>query len=55
MVDMRMREQNVTNRQPAALGERQQAFHLVAGVDEHRFVRFVASDDEAVLENGPTA
>jgi CheY-like chemotaxis protein len=53
VVDVRVREKNVTNRQRAALGERQKLVHFVAGIDENRLARFLAAKDEPVLEKWP--
>ena len=50
VIDVRVGQQDVANRQPAALGKRQQRRHLVARIDEDRLARLLAADDEAVLE-----
>ena len=52
MIDVRVRQQDVPDRQPAALGEGEQRRHLVARIDEDRFPGLLAADDEAVLEEG---
>src|SRR5262245_23914335 len=52
MVDVRVRQQDVADGDLLRLGERQQALHLVAGIDEHRVARALAGHDEAVLEEG---
>ena len=52
MIDVRVRQQDVADRQPALPGERQQRRHLVARIDQHRLLRLLAADDEAVLEEG---
>jgi len=52
VVHMRMGQQNVTDGQAIALGERHEAGHLVAWIDQHGFPRVLTADDEAVLEEG---
>jgi CheY-like chemotaxis protein len=53
VVDVGVREKNVTNHQRAALREGQQLVHLVAGVDQDRLARLLAAKDEAILEKRP--
>jgi CheY-like chemotaxis protein len=50
VIDVRMREQNVANRQPVLLGQQQKLLHFVAGVDQDGLVRVLAPKDESVLE-----
>ena len=52
VIDVRMRQQDVPDRQRVPLRKRQQRHHFVAGIDQHRFARRLASDDEPVLEEG---
>jgi hypothetical protein len=52
MIDVRVRQQDVPDGQPAALREGEQRRHLVARVDEDRFPGLLAADDEAVFEEG---
>ena len=52
VIDVRVRQEDVPNRQRPPLGERQQRRDLVARIDEHGLVRLLAADDEAVLEEG---
>ncbi len=53
VVDVRMREQDVTDDQPVALRERQKRVHLVAGIDQDGLARLLAAKDESVLEKRP--
>ena len=50
VIDMGVRQQDVTNLQRFALDERQQALDLIARIDEDALTRVFAADDEAVLE-----
>ena len=50
MIDVRVGEQDVADRQFLPLGKRQQAANLIAGIDEHRLARRIAPDDEAVFQ-----
>ena len=50
VVDVCMGQQDVTNRQLLAIGERQEGRDLVARIDEHGVPGRFAADDEAVLE-----
>jgi hypothetical protein len=50
VVDVGMREQDVTNDQRVAIRERQKSVHLVAGIDQDGFARLLAAKDEPVLE-----
>src|ERR1700686_1056603 len=50
VVDVGMREKNMTNDQRVALRERQERIHFVAGIDQDGFARLLAAKDEAVLE-----
>ena len=49
VIDVSMRQQDVTNRQPVPLDERQQALDFISRIDDHRFPGFLAADDEAVF------
>jgi len=50
MIHVRVCEQDVSDRERSALGERKQTCHLVARIDEHGFTGALARHDEAVLE-----
>jgi len=50
VIDVGVREQNVTNHEPVALDERQQSVDFVAGIDQNGFAGLLAAKDEAVLE-----
>jgi CheY-like chemotaxis protein len=50
MIHVRVCEQDVSDRERPALGERKQTCHLVARIDEHGFTGALARHDEAVLE-----
>src|SRR5579864_4300793 len=52
MVNVRVRQEDVPDREGVFLREREEPVHLVARIDEHRFACVLASDDEAVLEEG---
>jgi CheY-like chemotaxis protein len=49
VIDVRMRQQDVTNAQLVTLGQCQQGLDLIAGIDDHRFTRLLAGDDEAIF------
>src|ERR1700730_18671885 len=50
VVDVGMREQDVTDDQPVALRERQKRVHFVAGIDQDGLARLLAANDASVLE-----
>ena len=50
VIDVGVGQQNVPDRQRVAPGERQQACHLVAGINEHGVPGLFTADHEAVLE-----
>ena len=50
VVDVRVRQQDVANRQPVALDEGEESLNLIARIDEDRVARLFAGDHEAVLE-----
>jgi PleD family two-component response regulator len=52
VINVSMREQDVSNRDSLRCGECEQAVHLVTGIDEHTVARTRTGDDEAILEEG---
>src|ERR1019366_4712604 len=50
VIDVRVRQQNVPDRQLAAFGKGEQPVDLIARIDEHRLTRDLTADDEAILE-----
>lgn len=52
VIDVRVREKDVGERDPGAARIRQQRVNLVAGIDEHAVLRPRTGDNEAVLEEG---
>ncbi len=50
MIDVRVREQNVFDHQLLAFRKRQEGGDFVTRIDQHRFPRRLAADDEAVFE-----
>jgi hypothetical protein len=50
VIDVRMCQENVPDRQRTPLGECQERLHFVAGIDDDRFASPLASDNEPVLE-----
>lgn len=53
VIDMRMRQKNMANRQRLPFDERKEALDLVAGINQDALVGFLAGDDEAVFEEWP--
>ena len=53
MIDMRVGEEDMTDREVAAGGKRQEALHFIARIDVHGFACVLAADDEAVLHERP--
>ena len=49
VIDVCVRQQDMADRQRFAVGKREQLAHGVAGIDQDRFARALAADDEAVL------
>jgi CheY-like chemotaxis protein len=53
MIDMRVRQENVANRQRVPPDKRQQSLDFVAGINQEALARLLAGDDEAVFEEWP--
>ena len=52
MIEVRVRQEDVADRQTPALHGREQLIHLVAGIHDDALMRVLAADDESVLEEG---
>ena len=50
VIEVRVGQQDVVDRQPVSLDRRQQLLDLVAGVDEHAFPSVLTAEDIAVFE-----
>ena len=53
VIDVRVGEQNGTDRQALPLRKREQPGHLVSWIDEHRLARARAGDHESILKERP--
>jgi CheY-like chemotaxis protein len=52
MINVRVGQQNVADRQAVSLYEREQTLDFIARIDDHRLARLFAPDDEAVFHEG---
>jgi hypothetical protein len=52
VIEVRVRQENVADRQTPALHGREQLIHLVAGIHDDALMRVLAPDDESVLVEG---
>jgi CheY-like chemotaxis protein len=50
VIDVGMRQEDVSDAERPAFGGAEQALDLVAGIDQHGLARLIASDEEPVLE-----